>query len=58
MGFSDLVLFFVLAGSIFQWVATAAAAGPLALSVVLIRCFIIFLHLAIVLLYTPSHSLA
>jgi len=55
MGFSDVVLFFVLAGSNFQWVATAAAAGPSALSVWVIGCFLMFVPLAIVVVYLTSH---
>jgi len=55
MGLSDVVLFFVLAGSNFQWVATAAAAGPSALPAWIIGCVVMFVPLAIVVVYLTSH---
>lgn len=55
MSLLDVALFFVLAGSNFQWVATAAAAGPSALSVWVIGGALMFVPLAIVVVYLSSH---
>ena len=55
MSLSDVVLFFVLAGSNFQWVATAAAAGPSAIPAWIIGCALMFVPLAIVVVYLTSH---
>ena len=43
----DVVLFFVVAGSNLQWVATAAAAGPSSLPVWIIGAFAMFVPLSI-----------
>src|SRR5579863_972225 len=55
MGLGDVALYFILAGSNFQWVATAAAAGPSALSVWVIGGFAMFVPLSIVVVYLGSH---
>src|SRR5579863_8572731 len=55
MGLTDVALFIVLAGSNFQWVATAAAAGPSSITVWLIGCLAMFAPLAIVVVYLSSH---
>ncbi|HEY7994745.1 MAG TPA: APC family permease [Candidatus Eremiobacteraceae bacterium] len=55
MTLSDVVLFFVLAGSNFQWVATAAAAGPSALPAWIVGGVLMFVPLAIVVVYLTSH---
>ncbi len=55
MSLPDVALFFVLAGSNFQWVATAAAAGPSALSAWIVGAFLMFVPLSIVVVYLTSH---
>ncbi|HLJ83798.1 MAG TPA: APC family permease [Candidatus Eremiobacteraceae bacterium] len=55
MGLGDVVLFFVIAGSNFQWVATAAAAGPSSLVVWLIGGIAMFLPLSLVVVYLSAH---
>lgn len=55
MGLSDVVLFFVLAGSNFQWVATAAAAGASALTAWIIGCAVMFVPLSVIVVYLTSH---
>lgn len=55
MSLSDVALFFVLAGSNFQWVATAAAAGASALTAWIIGCAIMFVPLSVVVVYLTSH---
>lgn len=54
MGLSDVVLFFVLAGSNFQWVATAAAAGASALTAWVVGCALMFVPLSVVVVYLTS----
>ncbi|MBV8530202.1 MAG: APC family permease, partial [Candidatus Eremiobacteraeota bacterium] len=51
----DVVLFFVVAGSNLQWVATAAAAGPSAVPVWLIGGFAMFVPLSIAVVFLSSH---
>jgi glutamate:GABA antiporter len=55
LGLLDVVLFFVVAGSNLQWVATAAAAGPSSLPVWLIGCLAMFVPLAIAVVFLSSH---
>ncbi|HVA34192.1 MAG TPA: APC family permease [Candidatus Baltobacteraceae bacterium] len=55
LGLLDVALFFVIAGSNLQWVATAAAAGPSSLVVWLIGCGAMFVPLSIVVVYLSSH---
>jgi glutamate:GABA antiporter len=55
LGLLDVVLFFVVAGSNLQWVATAAAAGPSSIPVWLIGCFAMFVPLAIAVVFLSSH---
>src|SRR5579863_2644101 len=55
MGLGDVVLFFVIAGSNFQWVATAAAAGPSSIVVWLIGIIAMFLPLSLVVVYLSAH---
>lgn len=55
MGLTDVVLFFVLAGSNFQWVATAAAAGPSSIVVWLIGLVAMFLPLSLVVVYLSAN---
>ncbi len=54
LGLLDVVLFFVIAGSNLQWVATAAAAGPSSISVWILGCLAMFVPLAIVVVYLSS----
>src|SRR5579862_5205085 len=54
MGLFDVVLFFVVAGSNLQWVATAAAAGPSSLTVWIIGCLAMFVPLSIVVVYLSA----
>ena len=55
MGLFDVALFFVVAGSNLQWVATAAAAGASSISVWLIGCLAMFLPLSIAVVFLSSH---
>jgi amino acid transporter len=55
MGPIDAVLFFVVAGSNLQWLATAAHAGPSSLVVWLIGCLAMFVPLSIVVVFLSSH---
>src|SRR5690242_20653869 len=55
MSLSDVVLFFVLACSNFQWVATAAAAGASALTAWVVGLAFMFVPLSIVVVYLTSH---
>jgi len=55
MSLSDVVLFFVLACSNFQWVATAAAAGASALTAWVVGLALMFVPLSIVVVYLTSH---
>jgi amino acid transporter len=55
MGPIDAVLFFVVAGSNLQWLATAAAAGPSSLVVWLIGCLAMFVPLSIAVVFLSSH---
>jgi amino acid transporter len=55
MGLGDVVLFFVIACSNFQWVATAAAAGPSSIVVWLIGGVAMFLPLSLVVVYLSAH---
>jgi amino acid transporter len=54
LGLTDVVLFFVVAGSNLQWVATAAAAGPSSLAVWVIGCLAMFVPLSICVVYLTS----
>lgn len=54
LGLIDIFLFFVVAGSNLQWVATAAAAGPSSIPVWLIGCFAMFAPLAIAVVFLSS----
>ncbi|MGB8967085.1 MAG: APC family permease [Candidatus Cybelea sp.] len=54
LGLIDVFLFFVVAGSNLQWVATAAAAGPSSIPVWLIGCFAMFAPLAIAVVFLSS----
>ncbi|HEV3091942.1 MAG TPA: APC family permease [Candidatus Cybelea sp.] len=51
----DVVLFFVVAGSNLQWVATAAAAGPSSIAVWVIGCLAMFVPVAIAVVFLSSH---
>lgn len=55
LGLMDVVLFFVVAGSNLQWVATAAAAGPSSLPIWIIGCLAMFVPLAIAVVFLSSH---
>jgi amino acid transporter len=55
LGVIDVALFFVIAGSNLQWVATAAAAGASSISVWIIGCLAMFAPLSIVVVYLGSH---
>ncbi|MGA7354782.1 MAG: amino acid permease, partial [Candidatus Cybelea sp.] len=55
LGLLDVVLFFVVAGSNLQWVATAAAAGPSSLPVWVIGAFAMFVPLSIAVVFLASH---
>jgi amino acid transporter len=54
LGLPDVAFFFVITGSNFQWIATAAAAGPSSIPVWLIGCGAMFVPLAIVVVYLSS----
>jgi amino acid transporter len=54
MGLADVILFFVVAGSNLQWVATAAAAGPSSIVVWVIGCLAMFVPLSICVVYLTS----
>jgi amino acid transporter len=54
LGLADVSLFFVVAGSNLQWVATAAAAGPASLLVWVIGCAAMFVPLSICVIYLTS----
>lgn len=49
------MLFFVVAGSNLQWVATAAAAGPSSLPIWLLGCVAMFVPLSVVVIFLSSH---
>jgi glutamate:GABA antiporter len=55
LGLADVVLFFVVAGSNLQWVATAAAAGASSIPVWLIGAFAMFAPLSIAVVFLASH---
>jgi len=55
LGLVDVALFFVIAGSNLQWVATAAAAGASSLAVWVIGGLAMFAPLSIVVVYLGSH---
>lgn len=55
LGLADVALFFVVAGSNFQWVATAAGAGPSSLPVWVLGCAVMFVPIAIAVVYLSSH---
>jgi amino acid transporter len=54
LGLIDVVLFFVVAGSNLQWVATAAAAGPSSVSVWILGGLAMFAPLSICVIYLTS----
>jgi glutamate:GABA antiporter len=56
LGLLDVVLFFVVASSNLQWVATAAAAGPSSLSVWIIGGLAMFAPLSIAVVFLASHQ--
>jgi amino acid transporter len=51
---TDVALFFVVAGSNLQWVATAAGAGPSSLPVWVLGCGVMFVPIAIAVVYLSS----
>jgi glutamate:GABA antiporter len=55
LGLADVVLFFVVAGSNLQWVATAAAAGASSIPVWIIGGFAMFVPLSIAVVFLSSH---
>lgn len=55
LGLLDVVLFFVVVCSNFQWVATAAAAGPSSLAVWVIGGLTMFAPLSIAVVFLSSH---
>jgi len=55
LGLADVVLFFVVAGSNLQWVATAAAAGASAIPVWLIGALTMFAPLSIAVVFLSTH---
>ncbi len=55
LGLFDVALFFIVAGSNLQWVATAAAAGPSSIVVWIIGCAAMFVPLSIAVVYLSSH---
>ncbi len=55
LGLFDVALFFIIACSNLQWVATAAASGPSALTVWLIGGAVMFVPIAVVVVYLSSH---
>lgn len=54
LGLADVALFFVVAGSNLQWVATAAAAGPSSLGVWILGCLAMFVPLSLCVVYLTS----
>ncbi|HEY1428181.1 MAG TPA: APC family permease [Candidatus Tumulicola sp.] len=54
LGLADVALFFVVAGSNLQWVATAAAAGPSSLPMWILGCATMFVPLSICVIYLTS----
>ncbi|HEY1655069.1 MAG TPA: APC family permease [Candidatus Tumulicola sp.] len=54
LGLTDVVLFFVVAGSNLQWVATAAAAGPSSISIWILGGLAMFAPLSICVVYLVS----
>lgn len=54
LGLGDVVLFFVVAGSNLQWVATAAAAGPSSIAVWVIGALAMFAPLSIAVVFLSS----
>ncbi len=54
LGLADVTLFFVVAGSNLQWVATAAAAGPSSLVVWVLGCLAMFVPLSVCVVYLTS----
>jgi glutamate:GABA antiporter len=54
LGLTDVVLFFVVAGSNLQWVATAAAAGPSSVGVWVLGGLAMFVPLSICVVYLTS----
>jgi glutamate:GABA antiporter len=55
LGLFDVVLFFVVAGSNLQWVATAAAAGASSIPIWILGCFAMFVPLSIAVVFLSSH---
>jgi hypothetical protein len=55
MGLFDVVLFFVVAASNLQWVATAAASGASAVTVWIIGGLAMFAPLSIAVVFVSSH---
>jgi amino acid transporter len=55
LGLGDVALFFIVASSNLQWVATAAAAGPSALTVWIIGLFAMFVPLSLCVVFLCSH---
>jgi glutamate:GABA antiporter len=51
LGLTDVALFFVVAASNLQWVATAAAAGPSSLPIWILGCATMFVPLSICVIY-------
>lgn len=51
----DVALFFVVAGSNLQWIATAAGAGPSSLVIWVGGCFAMFVPLSIAVVHLSSH---
>lgn len=54
LGLFDVALFFVVAGSNLQWVATAAAAGASSVPIWLVGCFAMFIPLSIAVVFLSS----
>ncbi len=54
LGLADVTLFFVVAGSNLQWVATAAAAGPSSIVVWVFGCLAMFVPLSVCVVYLTS----
>jgi glutamate:GABA antiporter len=54
LGLGDVVLFIVVAGTNFQWVATAAATGPFSLVMWIVGGFTMFLPLSVCVAYLSS----
>ena len=55
LGLTDVVLFFVVAASNLQWVATAAAAGPSAIPFWIVGGLTMFAPLSIAVVFLSSH---